>query len=559
MPVLPTLPLMFDVPYMLPTGGQTWHVHQGDNLQGAIDGAQLGDVILVDPVPFTGTFKLPVKTGTSWLYIVSSELNLLPKEGNRVRPEDAVHMPKIIPTPNNNLGALYPYKNAHHYRFAGIEFKVQSADPITNMFNVIQTGYGKNATYGSAVYNWAGVTDDAELPHHITFDRCYVHSLNVYPKTCRCGYMMNGHYMACVDSYFKNFADGSDAQAINIIVGSGPYKIVNNYLEATGENFMSGGSDPSVTDAIMEDLEFRGNYCYKDRAAWEPHFTIKNLFELKNGKRVLCAGNWFENCYKDDQGQGATALVLTVRNQSGNNPGSQLQDITIAYNRIKTCGKAWRLTGYDDLHPSLQTQRVLIEHNAWEDINNLATVPNCGQISSTSLGPALDVTVRNNLLVGTTKIGTLLSLLDGASPYYKVVQNFAYENNIGCHSDYGLFGGVVGTGNIALTTYALNYLWQKNVCINRSVVDRDYAFWKTHFAGSYPPNNALADEMAGVGFTDYANGNYRLLASSPYHSWGSDGKDPGPDWDGLDLAMAHVKDGQTRVESLPAPLDFVVN
>lgn len=537
---------------MLPTGGTTWHVHAGNNLQTTLDAAQRGDVIVLDAgATFTGNFKLPVKTGTGSVYIISSNLASLPKEGYRVSPANAVNMPKITGIPTANRPTLAFFKNANHYRFVGIE--INNTTTISN-FNVIISGY--TGDYSQPSYTWTAVTNDADLPSWIIFDRCYIHNTNVYPLYCRCGFIMNGHYMAVVDSYFKNFVDTADAQAINIVQGTGPYKIVNNYLEASGENFMVGGTDPAIPNANAQDIEFRGNYLYKDKAAWfiggAQRYTIKNLFELKNGRRVLCTGNWMENCYQDNAGQGATAIVLTVRDQSGNNTNAQLQDITITNNRIHTCGKAWRLTGYDDLHTSLQTQRVLIENNAFDDINNLATIPNCGQISSTSAGPALDVTIRHNLFIGTTSINTLLSLIDGSAPYYKVVKNLTYENNIICHSDYGLFGNVVGTGTVALTTYADGYSFTKNVMIDRPI-DIQYSYWLTHL-NLYPAGNAMADNFSSVGFTNFAGANYALTTSSPYHNWGSDGKDPGPNWTTLNLAIAHAKDGQ--VGTIAAPQNF---
>ena len=73
--VTPQPPETFQVPYQLPTGGTTYNVHQGDNLQTFINNAALGDVIVLDAgATFTGNFKLPAKTGSGWLYIISSDM-----------------------------------------------------------------------------------------------------------------------------------------------------------------------------------------------------------------------------------------------------------------------------------------------------------------------------------------------------------------------------------------------------------------------------------------------------------------------------------------------------
>ena len=60
---------------------------------------------------------------------------------------------------------------------------------------------------------------------------------------------------------------------------------------------MFGGSDPGIPQVIPSDIEFRGNYIRKDptRRTGDPRYKIKNLFELKNGRRILIEGNVFEN------------------------------------------------------------------------------------------------------------------------------------------------------------------------------------------------------------------------------------------------------------------------
>ncbi|HYP26977.1 MAG TPA: hypothetical protein VE262_09680, partial [Blastocatellia bacterium] len=49
-------------------------------------------------------------------------------------------------------------------------------------------------------------------------------------------------------------------------------------------------------------------------------WSVKNIFELKNARRVLVDGNVFENNWVD--GQNGTAILFTVRNQEGTAPWS---------------------------------------------------------------------------------------------------------------------------------------------------------------------------------------------------------------------------------------------
>lgn len=57
--------------------------------------------------------------------------------------------------------------------------------------------------------------------------------------------------------------EGQDTQAIVAWITLGPIKIVNNFLEAAGENVMFGGADPRIPDAVVSDIEIRQNHFFK--------------------------------------------------------------------------------------------------------------------------------------------------------------------------------------------------------------------------------------------------------------------------------------------------------
>jgi hypothetical protein len=94
---------------------------------------------------------------------------------------------------------------------------------------------------------------------------------------------------------------------------------------------------------------------------------------------------------------------------------------------------------------------------------------------------------------------------------------------------YGVFGGGAGEGLSALTAYA----------------EPGYVFRRNAFSGSptgatYPTDNWFPTTIAAIGFVNAAAGNYRLAASSPYKTAGSDGRDPGADIDAVDAATHGV-------------------
>ena len=233
----PVAPTTFDVPYSLPSGGATYYVHQGANLQTVIDSAALGDVIVLDAgttyrPSAAQTFTLPNKTGSGWIYIISSDYASLPQEGNRVSPADAIHMPILAPsqtTPGTNDG--YPIvtsmSGSHNYRFVGIDFA--TAAPAAQ--EIINLGKNDSGQYA---------TSSDQLSNHIVIDRCYIHQ-TVNTHTTSAGVELDGRYNAVVNSYIANIWYDGDSNAITVWNGDGPYKIVNNYLEAAGENFHEWG------------------------------------------------------------------------------------------------------------------------------------------------------------------------------------------------------------------------------------------------------------------------------------------------------------------------------
>ena len=71
-------------------------------------------------------------------------------------------------------------------------------------------------------------------------------------------------FTALINSHVSEIHElGADAQAVAGWNGPGPFKIVNNYLEASTENILFGGSDPSIDNLVPSDIEVRGNHCYK--------------------------------------------------------------------------------------------------------------------------------------------------------------------------------------------------------------------------------------------------------------------------------------------------------
>ncbi|MEK7995909.1 MAG: fibronectin type III domain-containing protein, partial [Planctomycetota bacterium] len=552
---LPRLPETFETPFVLPQGGATFNVNQGDNLQAVIDQAQLGDVIVLQAgATFTGNFKLPNKSGSGWLYIISSDLANLP-EGKRVGPADAAHMPKIVPpiihgTSDTSQAAIFTDFGAHHYRLAGLDI----SSPTSN-YNLVLMGYGLN-NYSDPLTSKIVATTVGQLPHHITVDRSYLHSTNVAPPWVRSRYGIgaDGKYVAVVDSYLSNFHDSQDSQAILIWNGEGPYKFVNNYLEATGENFMSGGNDPRIPNAVPSDIEFRGNYLYKpiewkaisEEGAPSLHI-VKNLFELKNAQRVLVEGNVFEHSWPN--AQTGRAIVLKACNQEGTADWSRSWDITFRKNIIRRAAGGISLVG--DEHISGGTtdgmKRVLIEDNL-ADLTDAADW--VGTLFMMSLGSSADmagdsVTITNNTMIGKTS-ATALMQIGSTDP--DAFGNVVIANNIWRRGAYGIKGTGTAEGTASLDFHLGSYTYGKNLLI-------DYT------GSSYPAGNFQVAGIADVGFTDAtfdAAADFALSGSSVYKNQGTDGEDLGADISALLVATSCTESGDcTGADTTPPVLSQI--
>lgn len=99
-------------------------VPAGGNLQAALDAAQPGDTIFLEPgATFVGNFVLPAHSSTATAFITirsAASDTLLPSQGVRINPSFAPHLPKLR-SPNNSP-ALATAAWAHHYRLQFLEF-----------------------------------------------------------------------------------------------------------------------------------------------------------------------------------------------------------------------------------------------------------------------------------------------------------------------------------------------------------------------------------------------------------------------------------------------------
>ncbi|REK25023.1 MAG: hypothetical protein DWQ42_12295 [Planctomycetota bacterium] len=518
---------------------KTITVAAGDDLQRALDGVEFGDVVELEAgATFQGNFILRALerprrrfTDEDWITIRSTEHEKLPQRGDRVQPAHAKHMPKIVSA--NDRPALSADFGASRYHFLGLEFTASNQV----CYNVILFGY-------DGLRNSSPATKMSQLPNHLVFDRCYIHGNPT--GNIRRGIALNARNATVMDCYLSDFHEkGADSQAICAWNGSGPFKIVNNYLEAAGENVLFGGGKTTIPKVIPSDIEIRFNYFYKPRSWQKGHkdfagtaWVVKNLLEFKNGRRAVIEGNIFENCWV--HGQTGFAILFTPRTEPGIDPRRAVEDITFQKNLVRDSASGIQMANQHrrtDAQGNLLTTTVLRRIHIQDNIFwNIATGSNQARSRILELSaradcePAKAVVIENNTFLH----GGIGNSLISTGDYPVFAENFVFRNNITTCGRYGIIGTSAAPGMETVKRYFRGHQIRGNVFISPN---RFRAF---------PPHNFEAVNLAAVGFGDPASGNFQLTRKSPFRGRGTDRLDPGADHAALAMALEGVKSGQRR-------------
>lgn len=297
------------------------------------------------------------------------------------------------------------------------------------------------------------------VPYNIHVDRCYVHGSP--EKGAHRGVMLNTRNSRVTRCYISDcWERGRDSQALAAFTGPGPYYIGSNYLEGSGENVMIGGVDPKITGLIPSDILVEGNYCFKP-LAWKtlgltpaqiaagvPSGCVKNLFELKNARRVILRQNVFENSWID--AQSGHGVVFTVRDQDGMAPWTSISDVLVQGNVIRHVqGSAFNILGLDDIpgRASVQALGLTLDQNLIVDAGN-------GLQTSSGFRPT---TLTHNTFA---QIRHALAVL--YAPAFPAGQ-LILSDNVLTGGEYGVFGDNVGSGTPAFVAYAPAPVLARNV------------------------------------------------------------------------------------------------
>jgi hypothetical protein len=562
-----------------PAPGKIWKLKDGDSLQQALNRAACGDIVELQPAStYEGSINLPSKPCDDGRWIIlrtASPASSLPTEGNRITPCYAgiASLPgrpdfhcnstqNVMARIGGSKGENKIVTNdagANHYRFVGLEI----ADTGAN---------GQGGGFWDLVF--------LKNANHIIFDRCWIHGSPI-GEDVKGVVFESSSYIAIVDSFIsdihsKTSANGADSSAIGSVTGIGPVKIVNNFLEAAGENVLWGGGR---ADTTLSDIEFRHNYVFKPLIWWHKHpsffgtqFAVKNLYETKNSIRELIEGNIFENNWA--QSQKGTAILLYPKNQYGECPSCVVRDLTFRYNILRhtvngmtvassyatTCrGEPGNNTGHCHFL-SGEIANVNIHDNILEDINTKTYAPGdcCANGFVWSIGTNQEKNWPHDVIIEhNTAFPTGSGILVTSDGPEVQIERLTFRNNLVGSGDGGIRAfppgggrpkctGPGGTTGMLERCFGKSWILTNNVIVqtnDKPELPGD-PYPKTPHCGALSTcQQFFPSNWKAVGFVDFRNGDggdYRLSPSSRYRKAGTDGKDIGADIDAIAAATKGV-------------------
>ena len=481
--------------------GKTVALSAGANLQAALDSAVPGDTIeLPAGATFSGNYVLPAKNGTAYITIRTAPSDDQPKANERVTPADSGTLARIQSA--NSQPALRTAPGAKHWKLVLLEIGPTQGSGG----DIVLLGDGSSAQ-----------SNLDRVPSDLVVDRCYVHGDP--GRGQKRGIALNSASTTVTGSYISDIKSTSqDAQAIAGWNGPGPFLIENNYLEASGENFMLGGATPGINGLVPSDVVFRRNHVTRP-ASWRTEkWVVKNLFELKNARRVLVEGNLFETHWPD--GQPGYAIVFTPRGEGGAAPWAVVEDVTFRYNVVRNVSAVFNFLARDNNGASGPLQRVKIADNLFYGVDRAAWGGN-GTFLQIGEGPA-DISVEHNTILQT---GNVITAYGGSRQAPSAADHFVFKDNIVLHNANGVIGTGLAIGNDTLSKYFPGAAFYRNVLAGGN-------------ASRYPPDNSFpAVDWLWDQFQNVAAHDYRLRPGSSLRQSGSDNRDLGVSYTALSEAL----------------------
>jgi hypothetical protein len=555
---------------------------------------------------YSASFVLPAKTGTGIVTIRSSEADLLPAD-KRVSPADKSHMSRIVALGYG--GAITAQPNAANYTFIGIEVTNRSsgtanehAYTLVDIGNYVSgvaniwfdrcyvhpqedgtTDYTRTSTRGFGINNVKNfkLTNSyvsgfmGEYQHDPTSEI----DSEAFASNNGDGYLLENNYLGAYFNIIFLGGGGTDTKNLGV-VQSTPAPTLTSATLSTVANLNVGDyvsfpqpvganangrvlaiSGTSITFTSLDKFD-RDCSCrvtpappvVGTSARWNGDvirnaIIRRNTFDIDTvnaqrefdnfNKRMPKGFLEVKHCiscvFEANVFQGwPSGLAFNAVNQNGDSPWTTVKDLTVRNNLFRNFWTALLMSmgnpeGKALWHMTAEGENITVENNLFVQANNLPS--DWGATRVAIWGYGRNVRMVHNTLInnGTTTPNTYMFASNGP------ITGFVFKDNIAFSNYYGMNCGL-GAFNVCYPGWSE----AKNVIVNNSN-DVNSAVQAIF------PNSSVASSLAALGFTDPSVGNYRLLATSPYHNTAGDGTDPGVNQDLLEAALGGA------VVSIPTP------
>jgi hypothetical protein len=540
-----------------------------------VTATQCGDIIeLAAGSTMLGNFTF-TKTGCDKLHYVwirTSGYASLPAYGSKLDPcyngvsslpgrpaFNCGSLTNVMATIQSNTGIPFILGvNTKYVKITGVKFTITAN--TTQIAKFIDNNAG-GIDHVILDHDMFAGTDTNDMNGGLVLDRTsYFAVLNSFFFNIHCTVGLS-----CTDA--KDIGGGCNGNATDT---DNAWKIVGNYLEASGEEVIFGGCGAQIAPS---DIEVRANYFFKP-LIWMPTsptynggnptnhqpYIVKNHIEMKNAVRILIEGNYFENVWGGFSQVGA-AILISPKNQAGPN-GSNLcplclvTDYTLRNNHTITASQALQMinVGSDNGGMAAGGNSYDIYHNLWDNLK----YPGCSGCSGatilwdeTQIAPSNFIhhheQIRHNTFVLSsnntlTPPGQSIPFMNtGGHPVSDGLQMNTIDFNDNLFAA-GLGITTPGGGsancafNLAMPAIISN-CWLPRTFTGNAVIQpngMNWAFFGTACTAETSYNNMFVNYNNGNG------GNYVIKNTSVCHNTASDGTDPGGDIPAINTATQGV-------------------
>jgi len=230
---------------------------------------------------------------------------------------------------------------------------------------------------------------------------------------------------------------GSVAIAWNAVADATEYQVYGRTPGGAAQYWTVAGTSFTDTGAAG-----KAGAPPQDGTRWQ----VKNIFELKNARRVKVEYNLFENNWQ--AAQPGYAIVLTPRNQDGTCTWCVVEAVDFRHNIVRDTAAGVNLLGYDTNNRSLQTNAIRIVDNLFLGVTTRLGGNGWGLLIGDE---PRDVVIDHNTfdLDGTT----VLYAYGERSGAPRQITGFQFTNNAARHGEYGINGASASTGTVTLQMY----------------------------------------------------------------------------------------------------------